>query len=731
MTLGPFSVVNTALLWGAALVAVPVLIHLFNKRRFRIVEWAAMELLRKVQQQNRRRLRVEHLLILLLRCLIVLLLTLLVARVILGGATGLGRGGGRVERIFVLDDSPSMEVRQGNRTIFSRATAALADYVRQLARSRPGDTLTVILTSAPDQPFLSRQVLGGDRGQSVAAAVEALAPSAVPARFEQVLAAVQGGIAREPGGRRTVGVISDFRRQDWLGRDSSAPRQLGSLAASVSDLVLVNVGEAVASDMAIVDLRCEERIAVAGAPGLFRVGVANRGSVRSEGAVVTVAADGAPAGRISVPAMAPGESRSFSLPVSFARSGPVAVEAELADSDQLAFDNRRSCALTVEPAIRVLVVDGESDPEPFRRESFYLRRALMPPGDVASGVRVEVVDETTFDPATLDTAHVLVLCNVYRMAREHWQAVAGWVRQGGGLVVFPGDQVDGANWNDMAREGGAGCLPARFGEMAGDLSEKEWQTLRIVRPDHAVLQVFSGDRNPFLQRVKVFGYWRLDPSTDASPTILATLANGAPALVESLFGAGRVLMFAMAADDEWSNWPSDPSYVVTLQQAVRTVARAASSDRVLAVGESLRHEVSPSLYRGDASLYPPQGHEAELLRATASNHSSRVVFQHGAVWQPGIWSLELTTHEGALVRLPFAVNVPVEESLLEGGDSDELRRRAANPRVRLVKGPAIPDANDAAGGQRELGLPLVLLLLGMLMLEQSLAWWFGRMRRVE
>ena len=89
MTLGPFSVVNTALLWGAALVAVPVLIHLFNKRRFRIVEWAAMELLRKVQQQNRRRLRVEHLLILLLRCLIVLLLTLLVARVTLGGATGL------------------------------------------------------------------------------------------------------------------------------------------------------------------------------------------------------------------------------------------------------------------------------------------------------------------------------------------------------------------------------------------------------------------------------------------------------------------------------------------------------------------------------------------------------------------------------------------------------------------------------------------------------------------
>jgi hypothetical protein len=124
-----------------------------------------------------------------------------------------------------------------------------------------------------------------------------------------------------------------------------------------------------------------------------------------------------------------------------------------------------------------------------------------------------------------------------------------------------------------------------------------------------VLQAFSGDRNPFLQRVKVFRYWRLKPPADPA-AVLAAFRNGRPALAESLFGAGRVLVFATAADVEWSNWPSDPSYVVTLQQVARNLARAGTSDRVLTAGQPLRHEVSPSLYRGEARLFPPQAQEA-------------------------------------------------------------------------------------------------------------------------
>ena len=59
---------NPALmLLGVAAIASPILIHLLNKRKFRKVEWAAMDFLLEADKKNRRRVRLENLLLLCLR----------------------------------------------------------------------------------------------------------------------------------------------------------------------------------------------------------------------------------------------------------------------------------------------------------------------------------------------------------------------------------------------------------------------------------------------------------------------------------------------------------------------------------------------------------------------------------------------------------------------------------------------------------------------------------------
>ena len=52
---------------GAAAAAAPVVIHLLNRRKFRIVEWAAMDFLREAVTRNRRIMEFRDLLLLLLR----------------------------------------------------------------------------------------------------------------------------------------------------------------------------------------------------------------------------------------------------------------------------------------------------------------------------------------------------------------------------------------------------------------------------------------------------------------------------------------------------------------------------------------------------------------------------------------------------------------------------------------------------------------------------------------
>ena len=61
------SFLNPALLFGTLLFAVPLIIHLLNRQRYKRRRWAAMEYLLIAFKRQRRRLRIEDLLLLLLR----------------------------------------------------------------------------------------------------------------------------------------------------------------------------------------------------------------------------------------------------------------------------------------------------------------------------------------------------------------------------------------------------------------------------------------------------------------------------------------------------------------------------------------------------------------------------------------------------------------------------------------------------------------------------------------
>src|ERR1700712_35240 len=72
---------------GAAATSVPIIIHLLNKRKFRIVIWAAMDFLLAAQRRNARRLKFQRWLLLAVRCLAILIITAGIAQLILKSQT--------------------------------------------------------------------------------------------------------------------------------------------------------------------------------------------------------------------------------------------------------------------------------------------------------------------------------------------------------------------------------------------------------------------------------------------------------------------------------------------------------------------------------------------------------------------------------------------------------------------------------------------------------------------
>src|SRR6476469_10060605 len=109
-----FGLWQTTAAAAAAAIAVPIVIHLLNRRRFKVVTWAAMRFLLAAQKQNTRRMRLEQLILLLVRCAIVALIVFAMASVMPWaehvwaaiwpeGAGAAVQRGGRTHHILVLD----------------------------------------------------------------------------------------------------------------------------------------------------------------------------------------------------------------------------------------------------------------------------------------------------------------------------------------------------------------------------------------------------------------------------------------------------------------------------------------------------------------------------------------------------------------------------------------------------------------------------------------------------
>src|SRR5262249_48898344 len=153
----PLAQALTTLGVAAGAVAIPIIIHLLNRRRYRVMDWAAMRFLLAAQRKNAKRLRLEQWLLLATRVLLVLFLVLAMASVLAwaengwaavlpDGGRGGRAGGAPVHKILVLDGSFSMAARHGDQSCFERARAAARQMVNDAPR---GDGFSVVLMAQP------------------------------------------------------------------------------------------------------------------------------------------------------------------------------------------------------------------------------------------------------------------------------------------------------------------------------------------------------------------------------------------------------------------------------------------------------------------------------------------------------------------------------------------------------------------------------------------------------
>jgi len=207
------------LLWFLAAAAVPIAIHLLNRRRHKTIQWAAMQFLLKATRESRGKKKLRHILILTCRALGLAALALAAARPI--ASSLMGWGGGTVNTVvLVMDRSASMESSTGE-GLPSRRQLVL-EQVRSALKDL-GSPRLVMIDSASGQP---QDVPSADVLPELSSTAATDSTADLPA-----LLATAADFLSETPGRSEVWLASDLQSSNWKANDERWAAARASLAS--------------------------------------------------------------------------------------------------------------------------------------------------------------------------------------------------------------------------------------------------------------------------------------------------------------------------------------------------------------------------------------------------------------------------------------------------------------------------------------------------------------------
>lgn len=605
---------NAILALGASAFLVPLVIHLLYRSRYQVVEWGAMRFLQSSRSSNSRRFQWKQLLLLLLRCAIPVFLALAMSRPLVQSwlAAGLGKS---VALAILIDDSVSMQALRDDNT--TRWKYALKQ-VEQILDELPTDArLGVALAGSPprfiewdSRSEFSEWIRSSEQNPSMAGSLE----------IDGAQSLALDWLGREPSAAQYILLVTDLEEKDWEDRAEvweQFAKRLSQQVVAPKFSVLNTAGNAneqgeerLLGNLNVHLRDSSPRWATPEQTIEFKVTVFNDSTEPRQEIPVRLFIDNAEVEeqRISVSANSQSDI-SFRWTPSEAREHIARVSLEA--DDRLRYDNDSMLAVRVLSPVRVLLVDGDRKPEKMESESDYLKRALAPFSQLATG-RTDPFECTVLGPSEwgesqLQRTEVLVLCNVSSLTENQSVSLADWVRRGGGLLIFPGDKVNSDSWNRLPTIEQGGIRNVEWKPRTSTTTELSTQPSNSALPQAQSAGILSIDTDTFqwdklqelsrpslesLRDTLIDSYHPISKTLPEGTGVVAKLSNGDPWIVRSGIGKGSILSFSFSCDRGDSNLPSRAAFVPLVQRIVLFAAGRDSKPAKLVPGEAWALAVS-------------------------------------------------------------------------------------------------------------------------------------------
>jgi hypothetical protein len=670
-----FSLVHTGLAAGAALAAVPVLLHLFMRQTPKHVVFPALRLIRERHKRSRKTLRVKNWLLLLARMALLALMALALARPRIVSEASVGDQEIPTALGLVFDTSLSMGYTPRDKTLLEEAKERAYELLKK--------------TPDTSQVFVVDPWVKGAHGPLTPASavqwIKELTLHPAPRPLNSAVGDAYAAVAESDRSRREVYVLTDLAASAW------EPRAVTGLEKAAKEKIktyVLRLTPREVRDVAVVEAGPVSDVVAEGQPVEIRAKLRSLGP-KPASRVAELKIDGVSKGKVQVEVPA-GEEKEVKFPAQRVdpsrpvHQGVVHISGE---PDPAEFDDRRYFTFALKPPVNVLVVsDLPADAE-------YVADAIEPEpeptaapgpggGQVARPFHVDVVPSSGFAERSVGLGkryRCVFLNNVAQLTESEWARLSGFVVEGGGLVVGLGRRSSAENYTGPTA---TQILPASL-EKVVDRTKEPTTFGPPADQTHPVFGRYARGLADILTQVPVSRYWEVKVPDGSNARVLLAFADKSPALVERVFKGsrvGRVLLWTTPlstrpepnSPDAWNELPdtivSGWAFYAMMLQTVSYLAGTAEEALNFEAGKDVILPLDPTRRYKTYSVQPPDKAVPEDINPPTGSDSLVVV----APQSLGNWSVRATATEGKDGATGFSVNPPLAETQFTPLKTEEL-----------------------------------------------------------
>jgi len=662
------------LISGLAL-AIPLIIHLFNLRKYKRVDFPDTRFLRDIQLSTKRQATIRNKTLMIVRMLFLAALVLAFAQPFFYQE----KNGGKEDRVIALyiDNSYSMTLGAGQQSLLQKAVGKAKDLVKKSS----ANSRFLVLTN--DRPAATRPMIQDEALK----ALSVIHPTAKPASLRKIMQSVATAQGNERGTAWSIYLFSDMQQGAFIGREQIAglknatvyfyPMQekgAGNIYIDTAYFLTPNLDTRQPNDLVVVVKESGET-----GDGAINVNVSVDGQVRAVSSVVpdhdTIMSD------------------TVALQLSTTGWQPIIISLQ---DHPLSFDDTFRIAARTSPELSVLVIgDGPLSP--------YLQAAFR----TNEGFKVQQQNTLVANTGEWKKYNLIILQNISLITPSLELAVKEALAGGQNILLFPAANSNIALLNQSLK---------KWGDISFDETDTSRQQVISIQQAHPLLQDVFEKIPENVQLPVTTKRYLINAGLTANQQALMSFRDGRPFLAQYTLDQGKLYICAAPLDDRSSNFAVSYFFVPVLYKMA--VQSGGNSIYALPVG-------------GSGPLWLPAGSNdsRSVWKMTAAGFdaippqrpagSGSEIFAGNVAPVAGFYNLQ---HEGADTVL-VASNSNGIESRLDFADKRQVEDIFAPMKVNWLDEHSI-GRDGWARAEAPFPLWKIAIMLGLLLLaiETWLLW---------